>query len=75
MKISHTLNKTAYNLKNKRAISFKKDKLKLFVPARSCILDSKDHYLKENSTWLKCPEMEDFQAIGLKYDIWYRIIF
>lgn len=52
------------------AISFKKDKLKLFVPARSCILESKDHYLKEKSTWLKCPEMEDFQAIGLKYDIW-----
>ena len=44
--------------------------LKLFMPARSCVLESPDHYLKEESTWYKCPEMEEYQAIGLKYDIW-----
>lgn len=52
------------------AISFKKDKLKLFIPASSVILDSSDSLIQEKQTWYKCPEMEENKKIGLKYDIW-----
>ena len=51
-------------------ISFKRDRLRLFIPARSTILNSNDQLLKEKMTWYRCPEHEKSQEIGLKYDIW-----
>jgi len=57
-----------------RAISFKQNQLKLFVPAKSVVLESEDHALIEDVTWYKCPEnhgiTEEQRAIGLSYDIW-----
>lgn len=52
------------------AISFKKDVLKLFIPASSVILNSEDSLVDEKQTWYRCPEMEEMKKIGLKYDIW-----
>lgn len=51
-------------------MSFKKDQLKLFIPATSVILAGADKVVFENTTWYKCPEHMETKKIGLKYDIW-----
>lgn len=53
------------------SMSFKKDKLKLFMPATSIILSQPDRYVNVENTWYRCPEHVQAQKIGLKYDIWY----
>ncbi|CAF0887168.1 unnamed protein product [Brachionus calyciflorus] len=52
------------------AISFKKDRLRLFIPASSEILELHDSVVEEKETWYKCPEHMNNKKIGLKYDIW-----
>jgi hypothetical protein len=59
------------NNNNLRAISFNRYQLKLFIPARSTVLDNPEDYIHEEKTWYRCPEHEQANAIGLKYDIWY----
>jgi serine/threonine protein kinase len=51
-------------------MSFKKDRLKLFIPARSEILDHADGQVEVNKTWYKCPEHDFNKKISLKYDVW-----
>jgi len=51
-------------------MSFKKDKLKLFMPASSEILPHPDAYVRQEQIWYKCPEHLATGKIGLKYDIW-----
>ena len=53
-----------------RCMSFKKDKLKLFMPASSEILPHPDAYVRQEQIWYKCPEHLATGKIGLKYDIW-----
>lgn len=52
------------------ALSFNRHQLKLFVPALSSRLSDSTYYVDEERTWYRCPEHDEHQAIGLKYDIW-----
>lgn len=52
------------------AISFKKRQLKLFIPAKSTILDNKTDSVVVEQTWFRYPQHEVNKTIDLSYDIW-----